>query len=196
MGCGSDASRRRWLTNVVPVPKQQAPLTAQSRRSKRPCVPTGQIAMESAPTATSSTEGSALPIRSRGAGISRSDVGIHVTWVRGALSRLVGCVVLSGVDDRLENSVSPSGLVPLFLAAHGASASQGGSSRALSRRLRHEPDRHRSLVRHGRAQAADRRGYVRQAAALGLLAASGGTVATAAAAAVLLGAGTALVYRR
>lgn len=87
------------------------------------------------------------------------------------------------------------GLVPLFLAAEGATASQVGLVAALypavwgfgqiatghwSDRLGRKP-----LIVGG---------MLVQAAALGLLAASGGAVASAAGAAVLLGAGTAMVY--
>jgi MFS family permease len=87
------------------------------------------------------------------------------------------------------------GLVPLFLAAHGASAEQVGLVAALYPAVwgigqiatGHWSDRigRKPLIAAG---------MLVQAAALGLLAASHGALATAAAAAVLLGAGTALVY--
>jgi MFS family permease len=86
-------------------------------------------------------------------------------------------------------------LVPLFLAANGASASQIGLVAALYPAVwglgqiatGHWSD-------HAGRKPLIVAGMLVQAAALGLLALSGGAVATAAAAAVLLGAGTALVY--
>ena len=52
------------------------------------------------------------------------------------------------------------GLVPLFLAAHGASVADIGLVAApLSGGLERRADRNRSLVRHDRSQAADRRGH-------------------------------------
>jgi MFS family permease len=87
------------------------------------------------------------------------------------------------------------GLVPLFLAVHGASASQVGVVAALYPAVwgtgqiatGHWSDKvgRKPLIVAG---------MLVQAAALALLAASAGAVATAATAAVLLGAGTALVY--
>ena len=54
------------------------------------------------------------------------------------------------------------GLVPLFLAAHGASAAQVGLVAALYPRcLGRRADRHRPLVRPDRAQTADRRRHAR-----------------------------------
>jgi MFS family permease len=87
------------------------------------------------------------------------------------------------------------GLVPLFLAAHGATVSQIGLVAALYPAVwglgqiaaGHWSD---NIGRKPLIAA----GMLVQAAALGLLAASGGKLAVAAAAAVLLGAGTALVY--
>jgi MFS family permease len=87
------------------------------------------------------------------------------------------------------------GLVPLFLAANGASSSQVGLVAALYPAVwglgqiatGHWSD-------HAGRKPLIVAGMLVQAAALGLLAISGGAVATAAAAAVLLGAGTALVY--
>jgi len=87
------------------------------------------------------------------------------------------------------------GLVPLFLAAHGASAAQVGLVAALYPAVwgvgqiaaGHWSD---SVGRKPLIVA----GMLIQAAALGVLAASGGTVAIAAAAAAILGVGTALVY--
>ena len=75
------------------------------------------------------------------------------------------------------------GLVPLFLAAHGAGAGQVGLVAAdLSRRLGRRADRHRPLVGQRRPQAADRRGHARcKPAALAVLAGSGGRVGIAAA---------------
>ena len=87
------------------------------------------------------------------------------------------------------------GLVPLFLAAHGASVSQVGLVAAL-----YPGVWGLGQIATGHwSDSAGRKplivaGMLVQAAALGLLAASGGSVAPAVAAAVLLGAGTALVY--
>ena len=54
------------------------------------------------------------------------------------------------------------GLVPLFLAAHGAGVAEIGLvAGAVPGRLGRRADRHRSLVRQRRAQAADRRGHAR-----------------------------------
>jgi len=87
------------------------------------------------------------------------------------------------------------GLVPLFMAANGASASEVGLVAGLYPAVwgvgqiwtGHWSD---SVGRKPLIVA----GMLVQAAALGVLAASDGAVATAAAAAVLLGIGTALVY--
>ena len=87
------------------------------------------------------------------------------------------------------------GLVPLFLAANGAGASQIGLVAALYPAVwglgqiatGHWSD-------HAGRKPLIVAGMLVQAAALGLLALSGGEVVTAAAAAVLLGVGTALVY--
>jgi MFS family permease len=87
------------------------------------------------------------------------------------------------------------GLVPLFLAAHGASAAEIGLVAGLYPAVW-------GLGQILAGQWSDRvgrkplivAGMLLQAAALGLLAASGGSVGLAAAAAVALGAGTALVY--
>jgi MFS family permease len=87
------------------------------------------------------------------------------------------------------------GLVPLFLAANGASASEVGLVAALYPGVwgvgqiatGHWSD---SVGRKLPIVA----GMFLQAGALGLLAVSGGSIAVAACAAVLLGAGTALVY--
>ena len=87
------------------------------------------------------------------------------------------------------------GLVPLYLAAHGASAAEvglvaglypgvWGVGQILSGQWSDHVGRKRPIVA----------GMLLQAAALGLLAASDGAVGLAAAAAVLLGIGTALVY--
>jgi len=87
------------------------------------------------------------------------------------------------------------GVVPLFLAANGASASQIGLVAGLYPAVW-------GVAQIGTGHWSDRAGrkplivagmFV-QAAALGLLAASEGTVASAAVAAVVLGLGTALVY--
>ncbi len=87
------------------------------------------------------------------------------------------------------------GIVPLFLAAHGASASEVGLVAGLYPAVwgaaqiwtGHWSDRvgRKPLIAAG---------MLVQAAALALLAASGGAVSTAALAAVALGIGTALVY--
>jgi MFS family permease len=87
------------------------------------------------------------------------------------------------------------GLLPLFLAAHGASVSDIGLIAALYPAVW-------SVAQIGTGQWSDRvgrkplitAGMMVQAAALGLLALSNGALTVAAAAAVLLGAGTALVY--
>jgi MFS family permease len=87
------------------------------------------------------------------------------------------------------------GLVPLFLAAHGASAGEVGLVAGLypavwgvgqifAGRWSDDVGRKPLIVA----------GMLLQAAALSVLAASGGTAAVAALAAVILGAGTALVY--
>jgi MFS family permease len=87
------------------------------------------------------------------------------------------------------------GIVPLFLAAHGASASEIGLIAGLYPAVwavaqiwtGHWSDRvgRKPLIAAG---------MLVQAGALALLAASGGSIATAAIAAVVLGIGTALVY--
>jgi MFS family permease len=87
------------------------------------------------------------------------------------------------------------GLVPLYLAAHGATVGEIGLVAALYPAVW-------SVAQIATGHWSDRvgrkpliaGGMLVQAVALGLLAASGGKVATAAMAAVLLGAGTALVY--
>jgi MFS family permease len=87
------------------------------------------------------------------------------------------------------------GVVPLFLAANGASASQIGLVAGLYPAVW-------GVAQIGTGHWSDRAGrkplivagMFIQAAALGLLAASEGTVASAAIAAVVLGLGTALVY--
>jgi MFS family permease len=87
------------------------------------------------------------------------------------------------------------GLVPLFLAANGASASEIGLVAGLYPAVW-------GAAQIGTGHWSDRAGrkpliaagMLVQAAALALLAASGGAVATAAIAAVALGIGTALVY--
>ena len=87
------------------------------------------------------------------------------------------------------------GLVPLFLAAHGAGAAQIGLVAALYPGVW-------SVTQIATGHWSDRvgrkplivGGMLLQAAALALLAISGGDVAIAAATAVLLGLGTALVY--
>jgi len=87
------------------------------------------------------------------------------------------------------------GLVPLFLAAHGADVEDIGLVAALYPAVW-------SVAQIGTGHWSDRvgrkplilAGMLVQAAALGLLAVGDGTLASAATAAVLLGAGTALVY--
>jgi MFS family permease len=87
------------------------------------------------------------------------------------------------------------GLVPLFLAAHGASAAEVGLVAGIYPAVW-------GLGQIGAGHWSDRvgrkplivAGMLVQAGALALLAASSGTVEVAAGAAVLLGAGTALVY--
>jgi MFS family permease len=87
------------------------------------------------------------------------------------------------------------GLVPLFLAANGASAAEVGLVAGLYPGVW-------GIGQIATGQWSDRvgrkplivAGMLVQAAALGLLAGSGGAVGLAAAAAVVLGAGTALVY--
>jgi MFS family permease len=87
------------------------------------------------------------------------------------------------------------GLVPLFLAANGASVASIGLVAAIYPAVW-------SVVQIGTGHWSDSvgrkvpivGGMLLQAAALGLLAVSGGAVATATAAAALLGFGTALVY--
>jgi MFS family permease len=87
------------------------------------------------------------------------------------------------------------GLVPLFLAAHGADVEDIGLVAALYPAVW-------SVAQIGTGHWSDRvgrkplivAGMLVQAAALGLLAVGDGTLASAASAAVLLGAGTALVY--
>jgi len=87
------------------------------------------------------------------------------------------------------------GLVPLFLAAHGADVKDIGLVAALYPAVW-------SVAQIGTGHWSDRigrkplivAGMFVQAGALGLLAIGGGTLASAAVAAVLLGAGTALVY--
>jgi MFS family permease len=87
------------------------------------------------------------------------------------------------------------GLVPLYLAAHGASVGEIGLVAALYPGVW-------SIAQLGTGHWSDHvgrkplivAGMLIQAAALGVLALSNGTLAVAAAAAVLLGAGTALVY--
>jgi MFS family permease len=87
------------------------------------------------------------------------------------------------------------GLVPLFLAAHGAGAAQVGLVAALYPGVW-------SVTQIATGHWSDRvgrkplivGGMLLQAAALGLLAGSGGAVGLAAITAVLLGLGTALVY--
>jgi MFS family permease len=87
------------------------------------------------------------------------------------------------------------GLVPLYLAAHGASVSEIGLVAALYPGVW-------SVAQIATGHWSDRvgrkpliaAGMLVQAAALGVLALSDGTLLAAAAAAVLLGAGTALVY--
>jgi len=87
------------------------------------------------------------------------------------------------------------GLVPLFLAAHGAGASQIGLVAAVYPAVWGV-----GQIATGRwSDTVGRKplivaGMLVQAAALGLLSISGGSVAPAAAAACLLGAGTAFVY--
>jgi MFS family permease len=87
------------------------------------------------------------------------------------------------------------GLVPLFLAAHGASVGQIGLVAALYPAvwsLAQIPAGHWSDTAGRKPLIAG--GMLVQAAALALLALSNGTVTVAAAAAALLGLGTALVY--
>lgn len=87
------------------------------------------------------------------------------------------------------------GLVPLFLAAHGASVGQIGLVAALYPAvwsLAQIPAGHWSDTAGRKPLIAG--GMLVQAAALALLALSNGTVSVAAAAAALLGLGTALVY--
>jgi MFS family permease len=86
-------------------------------------------------------------------------------------------------------------LVPLFLAAHGAGVADIGLVAALYPAVW-------SVAQIGTGHWSDKvgrkpliaAGMLIQAGALALLALSGGALATAAAAAVLLGAGTAMVY--
>ena len=87
------------------------------------------------------------------------------------------------------------GLVPLFLAAHGASVAQVGLVAAVYPAVWASAQ----IATGHWSDTAGRKplivaGMLLQAAALTLLALSGGDVGTAAAAAVLLGLGTALVY--
>jgi MFS family permease len=87
------------------------------------------------------------------------------------------------------------GLVPLFLAAHGAGAAQIGLVAAIYPGVWSVTQ----IATGHWSDTAGRKplivaGMLLQAAALGLLAASGGDVAVAAGTAVLLGLGTALVY--
>jgi MFS family permease len=87
------------------------------------------------------------------------------------------------------------GLVPLFLAAHGADVQDIGLVAALYPAVW-------SVAQIGTGHSSDAvgrkplivAGMLLQAGALALLALGGGTLASAAAAAILLGAGTALVY--
>jgi MFS family permease len=87
------------------------------------------------------------------------------------------------------------GLIPLFLAAHGASVAQVGLVAAVYPAVWALAQ----IVTGHWSDTAGRKpliaaGMLVQAAALGLLALSGGDMATATASAVLLGLGTALVY--
>jgi MFS family permease len=87
------------------------------------------------------------------------------------------------------------GLVPLYLAAEGASAAQIGVVAALYPAVWGAAQIGTGwLSDHAGRKPLIVAGMLAQAAALGLLAASGGAVGTAAAAAILLGLGTALVY--
>jgi MFS family permease len=87
------------------------------------------------------------------------------------------------------------GLVPLFLAAHGATVAQVGLVAAVYPGVW-------ALAQIGTGHWSDRigrkplivAGMLLQAAALGILAVSGGSVTLASATAVLLGLGTAMVY--
>jgi MFS family permease len=112
------------------------------------------------------------------------------TWRRPALRACSQAGLVNNLNDALT-----WGLVPLFLAAHGASVGRIGLVAGLYPAVwgggqiltGHWSDRvgRKPLIAGG---------MLLQAAALALLAASGGRVAVAAASAVALGAGTALVY--
>ena len=87
------------------------------------------------------------------------------------------------------------GLVPLFLAANGASACRGRSRRrALPRRLGSRSDRRRAVVGSGRPQAADRRRHAAPGRGPGAARRLRRRRRAGRAAAVVLGVGTALVY--
>src|SRR5205085_3117150 len=112
------------------------------------------------------------------------------TWRRPALRSCSQAGLVNNLNDALDR-----GLVPLFLAAHGASVGEVGSIAGVYPAVwgagqiltGHWSDRvgRKPLIVGG---------MLLQAAALGVLALSGGRLAPAAIAAVLLGAGTALVY--
>ena len=100
----------------------------------------------------------------------------------------------AGLGNNLNDALA-WGLVPLFLAAHGASASEVGLVAGLYPAVW-------GIGQIGAGQWSDRvgrkplivAGMLLQSGALGLLAVSEGAVGLAAASAVLLGVGTALVY--
>src|SRR5205807_2367615 len=112
------------------------------------------------------------------------------TWRRPALRACSQAGLVNNLNDALA-----WGLVPLFLAAHGASVGEVGAIAGLYPAVwgagqiltGHWSDRvgRKPLIVGG---------MLLQAAALGVLALSNGRLAPAAIAAVLLGAGTALVY--
>jgi MFS family permease len=112
------------------------------------------------------------------------------TWRRPVLRACSQAGLVNNLNDALA-----WGLVPLFLAAHGASVGEVGAIAGLYPAVwgagqiltGHWSDRvgRKPLIVAG---------MLLQAAALGLLALSGGRMAAAAIAAVMLGVGTALVY--
>jgi MFS family permease len=114
----------------------------------------------------------------------------NATYRRPALRACSQAGLVNNLNDALA-----WGLVPLFLAAHGASAAEVGLVAGLYPGVW-------GIGQIAAGQWSDRvgrkplivAGMLLQAAALGLLAGSNGAVGLAAAAAVVLGAGTALVY--
>ena len=130
---------------------------------------------------TADTDGVAPPLR---------DAFMRASYREPALRSASQAGLVNNLNDALA-----WGLVPLFLAANGAGASQIGLVAALYPAVwglgqiatGHWSD-------HAGRKPLIVAGMLVQAAGLGLLAVSGGDVTTAAVAAVLLGAGTALVY--